>query len=111
MIKSKIRINDNVAITKGKDLGKTGKVLQVLVEKRKVVVENINQYKKHQKPVGKNKGGILTITKPLSIANVALVCPSCKKKTRVGFEIKAGVKSRICKKCQAVIKTEEKKKK
>ena len=106
-INTKIRINDTVKVTKGKDLGKTGKVLRVFGEQAKVLVENINEYKKHVKNRGNQKGGIFTISKPLSIANVALVCPSCKKTTRVGYEIKAGVKNRICKKCKSVIKVEE----
>ena len=96
----KIKKGDTVIVTRGKDKGHRGAVLKSFVSLEKVLVEGANQYKKHVK---RNPNGqaseIITITKPLPVAAVALVCPSCKKQTRVGYEIEKGVKSRICKKC------------
>jgi large subunit ribosomal protein L24 len=109
-MKAKIHKADTVAITTGKDKGKTGKVEKVLVDQNAVVVENINLAKKHQKAYGNKQGGIFEITKPISISNVQVICPACKKQTRVGFEVKGGVKLRVCKKCKANLdKMEEKK--
>lgn len=104
----KIRKNDTVKVTRGKDKGKTGKVEKVFPKKNKVTVAGVNVYKKHLKPKGKDKpGGIIDIIKPLAVANVVLVCPKCKKQTRVGYQfdktsLPAGrqtKKYRICKKC------------
>lgn len=99
----KIIKGDNVAILLGKDRGKTGAVDKVLPKEGKVFVQGVNLYKRHVKKQGKVEGGIIDIAKPLNISNVALVCPHCKKPTRVGFEIKNGEKARICKKCKKII--------
>lgn len=105
----KIQINDNVKILLGKDRGKTGKVLRVWTKENKVLVEGINMYKRHIKKTAQHEGGVLDIPKPLDISNVALVCPECKKTTRVGMKIEADTKSRFCKKCkkEVVIKKEK----
>lgn len=96
----KLRKNDEVKVVKGKDVGKTGKIIRVLSKEAKVVVEGLNQYKRHMKSRAQNqKSDIITITKPLAVANIALVCPHCKKQTRVGFTAAKGIKERICKKC------------
>ncbi|MDO8570078.1 MAG: 50S ribosomal protein L24 [Candidatus Daviesbacteria bacterium] len=104
MITMKILKNDTVKILLGKDTGKTGKVLRVYPKKDKVLVEGINSFKRHIKKTGQHDGGIIDISKPVNISNVMLVCPSCKKDTKVGFEIKNGEKTRICRKCKEVIK-------
>ena len=96
----KLRKNDEVKVIRGKDSGKTGKVTRVLEKEAKVVVENVNQYKRHMKAKSQGqKSEIVTITKPLSLANVILVCPKCKQPTRVGFSNVKGAKERLCKKC------------
>lgn len=100
----KIKKNDTVKILLGKDQGETGKVLKVLPKEDKVLVEGINVSKRHVKKTKQYEGGIVNLSKPVNISNVILVCPSCKKETRVSFEIKNGVKSRICRKCKEVIK-------
>lgn len=100
----KIKKNDIVQILLGKDRGKTGKVLRVLVKGGKVAVEGVNVYKRHVKKSGQHEGGILEIAKPVNISNVALVCPNCKKAGRVGYKIEGESKVRICKKCKEVIK-------
>lgn len=100
----KIRKNDTVKILQGKDQGKTGKVLRVLGKKDKVLVEGVNMYKKHVRKMGQTEGGIIELSKPMDISNVALVCPACKKETRVGFKLEGKEKVRVCKRCKEVIK-------
>ena len=101
----KLKRKDKVVVLMGKDKGKTGEVTRVLPSESRVVVEGINIVKKHVKPSNKNpRGGILEIVKPILAGKVALVCPNCKKPTRVGYEVKNGNKERICRKCKAVVK-------
>lgn len=95
---------DTVKIIRGKDGGKEGKVEKVFSKEQKVVVEGINQYKRHVKSrMPGQKSEIITITKPLPVANVALVCIHCKQPTRVGYKVSEDGKVRVCKKCQSVI--------
>ncbi|MBI3397158.1 50S ribosomal protein L24, partial [Candidatus Woesebacteria bacterium] len=63
------------------------------------------KYKKHVKGLGEQKGGIYELPRPLSFAKIALICPKCKKVTRVGFKIIDGQKLRICRKCGKEIDT------
>ena len=105
----KFKINDKIQVTAGKDKGRTGKVLKVIPASQKVLVEGINLYKKHIKPRGNEPGTILTLPRPLSVGNLALVCPSCGKPTRVGFDASQTPKVRICHKCRQVINSEAKK--
>lgn len=98
----KILKNDVVYVTRGKDKGKSGKVLDVLTKEAKVLVENINQYKRHKKARAQTEQSeIVTITKPLPVSNVVLICPKCKKQTRVGYKMEKDKKVRVCKKCNA----------
>jgi large subunit ribosomal protein L24 len=101
----KLKVGDKVKVTAGKDRNREGKIKKSLPHLNKVLIEGVNKYKKHLKAQGEGKpGGIIDIEKPLSIANVALICPSCKQQTRVGFKINAqGKKERICRKCKASI--------
>jgi large subunit ribosomal protein L24 len=102
----KILKNDKVYITAGKDRGKTGEVTRVLPGASKVVVAGINIVKKAVKPSKKNaQGGIMEITKPVDVSNVAVVCPKCGKPARIGYSVaKDGKKARVCKKCAATVK-------
>lgn len=100
----KIKKDDTVQIVLGKDRGKSGKILRVSPKKDKVLVEGINLYKRHVRKAGGHEGGIMEIAKPLDVSNVALLCPHCKKPTRVGFKVEGDVKIRVCKKCKEVIK-------
>ena len=100
----KLKKGDEVKIVSGKDRGKIGKIERVFSKDSKVTVTNVNLYKLHLKQRGPGKpGGIIDIIKPLSLANVSLICPKCKKQTRVGYKTEGAVKSRICRKCQEVI--------
>ena len=99
--KLKIRKGDRVVVLKGKDVGKQGEVTRVLTEKRRVIVDGINIARRHQKATRATmQGGIIDKDMPIPVANVALLCPSCGKPTRVGFKIDGdGTKVRVCKKC------------
>lgn len=100
----KIKKNDTVQIILGKDRGRTGKVLTVFGKEGKALVEGVNVYKRHIRKMGGREGGILDLNKPVNISNMALVCPSCKQVTRVGYKINGEEKMRICRKCQEVLK-------
>ena len=96
----KIKKGDTIIVTLGKDKGKKGKVEQVLPGVSAVIVAGINVYKRHMKRRDdKHPGGIIDIVKPIAVAKIALVCPSCGKPTRVGYLVSKTDKMRICKKC------------
>lgn len=100
----KIKKGDNVQIMVGKDSGKQGKVLRVDVGNRKITMEGLNLFKKHQRPKKQGeKGEVVSIARPVRVSNVRLVCGSCGKPTRTGYKVENEVKSRYCKKCQATI--------
>lgn len=91
---------DTVLITIGKDKGKKGTIEKVFPKNNKVLVEGVNQYKRHLKSrTTDQKSEIVVVTKPLGVGNVALVCPKCDKPTRVGYSITNDKKKRICRKC------------
>ncbi len=98
---------DEVKIVLGKDKGKTGKVEKVFARVNAVLVTGVNQYKRHRKARQQGETSeIVTITKPLAVAKVQLVCPKCKKITRVGYRVEKAAKGetnakkmRICRKC------------
>jgi large subunit ribosomal protein L24 len=103
--KLKIRRGDTVQVTTGKDLGRTGKVMEVLPEEGRVIVEKLNIVHKHTRPqpvkgtrgAQMTPGGVVQTEAPLRIDNVALLCPSCSKPTRVGYRFTdEGAKVRIC---------------
>lgn len=95
----KLKREDNVIVTIGRDKGKTGKVVAVLPSENKIVVEGVNIVKRHTKPSQKNpRGGILEITKPLDASKVMVLDPQSGKPARIGYEVKAdGTKERIFK--------------
>ena len=101
----KIKKNDTVAVIAGKDKGKTGKVLRVLVEDEKLVVEGINILTKHIRPRSAGeKGQKAYFPGKIHVSKVMLVCTKCGQKTRVGYRVShteqaRSKKERICKKC------------
>jgi len=101
----KIKKNDMVQAIKGKDKGKQGKILNLTADGKRAMVEGINLVKKHKRQSRQDqKGGIISIEAPISVANLMLVCKACTKPVRVGFSIaKDGVKTRICKVCKEVV--------
>ncbi|MCL5261922.1 MAG: 50S ribosomal protein L24, partial [Patescibacteria group bacterium] len=89
---------------KGKNAGKSGKVLKVDTKLNKAVISGVNQYKKAVKPKKEGeKGQFVTISRPLDLSNVILVCPRCGKHARVGHRVEGKNKERYCKKCKATI--------
>ena len=97
-----IKKNDEVYILKGRDRGKTGRVLIVMPKKKRIVVEGVQTIKRHTRPnPQKNvKGGIVEKESPIDISNVAIVCKNCKEHTRLGIALLSdGRRERICKKC------------
>ncbi len=96
-----IRKDDTVEIRTGDDKGRTGRVLRVLHDKNRVVVEGINRVYRHVRPSRRNpQGGRLSKEMPVDVSNVALYCPTCRRGVRVGKRYSAdGRKERYCKKC------------
>jgi len=96
-----IRKNDLVMVTTGKEKGKSGRVLKVVPEKEKIIVEKINFIKRHTRPHGQQRrGGILEKEAPLHVSNVMLLCEKCNKPVRMRHRlIEGGTKARICQKC------------
>lgn len=85
----------------GKDRGKTGKVMKIDYSNNTVLVENLNLYKKHQRPRRQGeKGEIVNLPRPMNVSKIASVCSSCGKPTRVGYRFEGENKSRYCKKCK-----------
>lgn len=107
----KIKAGDTVKITLGKDKGREGTVERVLTKESAVVVPGVNIYKKHVKGVQGQKGGIYEIPRPLAFSKIALICPQCKKQTRVKFHLAGEDKVRMCAKCNREIDGQKTKKK
>jgi len=100
----KIKKGDQVKIIKGKDRGKTGAILSVLLEKNKVIVDGLNLFKKRSRPKRQGqKGEMVLVPQPISASNVMLLCKNCKNATRAEFFIQDSKKVRRCKKCKANI--------
>ncbi len=95
-----IRRNDTVKVVTGRDKGKQGRVLRVMPEQGKVLVEHVMVVKKHVRPNPQRnvKGGIAEQESPISISNVMLLCGQCGP-VRVGHEVRGERKVRVCKKC------------
>jgi large subunit ribosomal protein L24 len=99
----KFKIGDTVKITIGKDKGQTGKIEKIFPKESKVLIPGVNIYKKHVKGMGEVKGGVYDLPRPLPFGKIALICPKCKKVTRVGFKMAGKEKVRICRKCKKEI--------
>ena len=97
-----IKKNDEALILSGRDKGKTGRVLIVMPAKNRVVVEGVQMIKRHTRPNPNKqiKGGIVEKEAPIHISNVAIICKSCKKHTRIANKVLGdGRTVRTCKKC------------
>ena len=105
MKKLRIKKGDTVYVNAGNDKGKTGKVLEVIREKDRVVVEGINMVSKHTKPNAKTpQGGIIKQEAGMHISNVNLIDPASNKPTRVGYKMVDGKKVRYAKKSGEEVK-------
>ena len=97
--KIKLKKGDEVIVLTGKDKGKRGKIVRVITDVRKVIVADVNKYKKHQKPGNNEPGGIIEKDMPLHVSNVAFFDSTSNKGTRVGYSFnKDGKKIRVNKK-------------
>ena len=97
--KFKIRKDDTVQVTAGKDKGKRGQVVRIVAKKDAVIVSGINIVKKAMKKRSQqDQGGIAEIEAPLHISNVAIVCKKCGP-TKIGYKIDGDKKIRVCRKC------------
>ena len=100
-----VRTGDKVVVLSGTEKGKTGKVIAVSPTEGKVIIEKVNLVSKHVKPKRMGEpGGIIKAEGALYADKVQIVCPRCKKPTRIGHKIfEDGSKGRICRKCGEVI--------
>jgi large subunit ribosomal protein L24 len=116
----KVRKGDVVQVLSGKDRGKQGRIIEADPKRRRVIVENLNVVKRHRKPrpmkdssrMGQTQiqpGGVFDISAPIEVSNVMVVCPTCNRATRVGYEFRESkdglVKVRVCKRsdCREVL--------
>lgn len=107
MAKLFVKKGDEVLVLTGKDKGKTAKVLETSPKSGKVVLDGVNIATKHKKPKSQeDKGGIVKINAPLEISNVMVICPDCKKATRVKHACVSNKKVRACAKCGASLDKE-----
>ncbi len=105
---SKIVKGDTVEVITGEHKGERGEVKRVDGKAQRVVVQNINMVKKHQKPMPgrqtRTQVGIIEFEAPFDLSNVMLVCPKCSEAARVGFRLDGADKIRVCKNCGEDIK-------
>ncbi|MBN2382154.1 50S ribosomal protein L24 [bacterium] len=103
----RIKKNDIVRVISGKEIGKEGKVLRVFPQKNAVIVERLNFIYRHTKPSNRNRqGGIIEKEGPINVSNLMVVCPNCKKGTRIKTKVlsaETGGKVRTCQHCQEVL--------
>ena len=102
----RLKKDDTVQVIAGRDAGKQGKVLKILREKNRVIVQGVGFIKKHTRPNPQRnvKGGIAEREAPIHASNVMIVCGECNKRTRIGHKVMGdGKKARICRRCQGVL--------
>ena len=108
-MKLSVKKGDNVLVLTGKDAGKMGEILEVNREDGKVLVAGVNIQTKHKKARNKDdKGGIIKTEGFIDVSNVQVVCPICKKATRIAHTEVDGKKVRLCKKCGATLEVAKK---
>ncbi|MDP5000591.1 MAG: 50S ribosomal protein L24 [Flavobacterium sp.] len=104
MIKLKIKSGDIVRVIAGDHKGSEGKIVRVLREKNKAIVEGVNMVSKHTKPSAKNpQGGIVKKEAPIHVSNLSLIDPKSKETTKVGFKQDGDKKVRFSKKSNQVL--------
>jgi large subunit ribosomal protein L24 len=103
--RSKIRKNDTVMVVAGRERGKTGKVLRVIGEKNRVIIERLNMVKRHQKArSAQAPGGVLEKEASIDLSNVMLMCERCNAPVRIGARrLEDGTGTRVCRRCGEVI--------
>jgi large subunit ribosomal protein L24 len=104
MPKPFLRKGDTVIVISGSDKGKKGNVVEVILDKQRVIVEGVNIVKKHRKPTQNTPGGIVEIPAPIHVSNVMLVDPKSGEPTRIGRKEVDGKNVRFSKKSGEIIK-------
>ncbi len=96
-----IRKNDSVMVIAGKERGSTGKVLKVVPEKHRAIIERLNMVKRHTRPRGPQQpGGIVEKEASIHLSNLMMMCDKCNAPVRMGHKTLAdGKKTRICRRC------------
>lgn len=105
-----LRKNDVVIVINGKDKGKTGKILKVIPEKNRAVVEKVNFVKEFIRPDrSKNiQGGIMEREAPIQVSNLMLFCSECSQGVRTRkMTLKDGSKIRVCSKCETNVEKQK----
>ncbi len=105
-LQTPVRKNDTVIVVGGKDRGKRGRVLRVIPNRNRILVEGVNFIKRHTRPnPQKNvKGGVVEREASLHASNVQIVCPECGAPTRIGHQLLGdGRKVRVCRKCDGAV--------
>jgi large subunit ribosomal protein L24 len=99
--KYRVRKNDMVMVIAGRERGKTGKVLRVIPETGRIVIERVNMVKRHTKPRGAGtSSGIIDKEAPLDISNVMIFCDRCNAPVRAGIKLaEDGSRGRVCRRC------------
>ena len=98
----KLKKGDRVRVLSGKDRGDEGDIMRVLPKEGKVIVEGVNVAKKHQRALRATmQAGIIDKDMPMPASNVAIICRSCGKPTRIGYRFEGDRKVRMCKKCES----------
>jgi large subunit ribosomal protein L24 len=105
-LQTPVRKNDTVIVVGGKDRGKRGRILRVLPDRNRVIVEGVNFIKRHTRPNPQRnvKGGVVEREASLHASNVQIVCPECGAPTRIGHQLLGdGRKVRVCRKCDGAV--------
>jgi len=105
-VRMNLRKNDTVQVITGRDAGKQGKVLKVIREKNRVIVQGVGFVKKHTRPNPQRniKGGIAEREAPIHASNVMVVCGECNHRTRIGSKaLSDGTRVRVCRRCSGVL--------
>jgi large subunit ribosomal protein L24 len=96
-----IHKNDSVMVVAGRERGKTGKVLKVMTNDNRALIERVNLVKRHARARGPQQtGGILEREAPIHLSNLMVMCDKCNAPVRIGRKILAdGTKVRVCRRC------------
>lgn len=101
---TRLKKGDTVKVIAGKEKGKTGKILKIDREKKRVIVEKLNMVKRHKRPDTRSKGGIVEKEAPIALSNVMYFCSKCDKGVRIGYKVlDDGEKVRVCKRCMETL--------
>ena len=101
--KLKVRKDDEVVVITGRDKGKSGKVIRVIPDELRVVVQGVNMVKRHTRPAQGRQGGIVEKEAPIHVSNVAHLDPTDRSPTKVGFKTVDGRKLRFARKSGEMI--------